>query len=277
METLSLGKSSIDTTYFYGTVTGGGAHGPGICQKVVGMSSKGDLLLTRLPMHDDRSGSKRSGSVNYELTGNGVYRAYGYADSNRSEGPEIFFELDGDSLRELNRNQLDERLRLMSPENYATMEHNRRKAARRTELLPEIQAEVNELAADRERLEVTMVAVDDQLELSRLAVTRHKSCGHFDEIAVDTVDELVVRLSAPSAPCPYCEASAKKAQADQEAMLRLQDAAATNNLPPLSGSPRQIKWALEIRDGFWRNSPESPLLKRATTAKYWIEHRNELK
>ncbi|MCL4665777.1 hypothetical protein [Burkholderia pseudomallei] len=135
---------------------------------------------------------------------------------------------------------------------------------------------MNELAADRERLEVTMVAVDDQLELSRLAVTRHKACGHFDEIAVDTVDELIVRLSAPSLPCAYCEASAKKAQAAQEALQRLQDEAATNNLPPLSGSPRQIKWALEIRESFWRKAPESPLLKRPTTAKYWIEHRNQL-
>ncbi|CAJ8619069.1 Uncharacterised protein [Burkholderia pseudomallei] len=277
METLGLGKSSIDTTYFYGTVTGGGAYGPGICEKVAGVSSNGDLLLTRLRMYDERSGSKRSGSLNYELTGDGVYRAYGYADSNRSEGPEIFFELEGDSVRKLNRAELNERLRAMSPGNYAAMEHNRRKAARRTELLPEIQAEVNELAGDQERLEVTMVTVDDQLELSRLAVTRHKSCGHFDEIAADTVDELVSHLSAPTVPCPYCEASAKKARAAQDALQRLQDEAATNNLPPLSGSPRQIKWALEIRESFWRRAPESPLLERATTAKYWIEHRNELK
>lgn len=277
METISLGKSSVDTDYFYGTVTGGGAYGPGICEKVAGVSSNGGLVFTRLRMHDDRSGSKRSGSLNYELTGDGVYRAYGYADSNRSEGPEIFFELEGDSVRKLNRAELNERLRAMSPKNYAAMEHNRRKAARRAELLPAIQAEVNELVANQERLEVKMVNVNDQLELSRLAVTRHKTCGHFDEIAVDSVDELITHLSAPAVPCPYCEASAKKAQAAQEALQRLQDEAATNNLPPLSGSPRQIKWALEIREGFWRKAPESPLLKRATTAKYWIEHRNELK
>lgn len=183
----------------------------------------------------------------------------------------------GDTLRKLTRAQLDEHLRAMSPENYAKMERDRLKAARRAELQLKIQAEVNELVADRERLEVTMVNIDDQLELSRLAVTRYKSCGHFDEIAVNTIDELIAHLSAPSGACPYCDAQAKKAQATQEALQRQQEEAATKNLPSLSGSPRQIKWALEIRDSFWRKNPGSPLLKRATTAKYWIEHRDEMK
>jgi hypothetical protein len=276
VETISFGKSSGDREYFYGVVTGGGAYGPGICEKVVGMSARGDLIVERLPLRDDRSGTKRSGSVDYALTGDGVYRAYGYADSNRSEGPEVFFELQGDALQELSRNQLNERVRAMSPENVAKMEHARRKVARRAELLPEIQAEVDEFAADGERLEVTTINVDDQLQLSSLTVTRHKSCGHFTETSVNNLDELIANLSAPLGACTYCEAHAARTRAAQEALERLQGTASEKNLPPLSGSTRQIKWALEIREGFRDKNPDSPLLKRATTAKYWIEHRDNL-
>lgn len=274
MSQISFGKSSADAEYFYGVVAGGGAYGPGLCEKVAGISDRGDLITKRLPLYDDRSGSKRSGSVNYELTGDGVYRAYGYAESNRTEGPEVFFELAGNTLVELNRHQLAERLRAMCPQNYAKVEHARQKTARRAELLPHVQAEVDELAADGERLEVTMVDVDDQCQLSSMTVTRYKSCGHFSEISVRSVDGLVTPLSEPLPPCKYCEALAEKARATADAIQCLQEAASAKNLPPLSGSPRQIKWALEIRQAFYDKNPGSPLLKRATTAKYWIEHRN---
>ncbi|WP_432258090.1 hypothetical protein [Cupriavidus sp. TMH.W2] len=277
MDKISLGKSSVDTTYFYGGVTGGGAYGPGICEKVVGISASGKLTVKRLPFHDNRSGSKRSGSLDYELTGDGVYRAYAYADSNRSEGPEFFFELEGYALKELNRQELDERLRALSPDSFAIAEHAQRKVARRRELLPVVQAEVHDFAAAGERLEVTKVDVDDQLQLSRLTVTRYQSCGHFDEISVNTMNQLITHLSAPSLPCTYCEAHAEKMRAADETIKRLQDTASAKNLPTLSGSPRQIKWALEIRDNFWQKNPGNPLLKRATTAKYWIENRESLK
>jgi uncharacterized membrane protein len=234
------------------------------------------LMTGRLSLDDNRSGSKRSGSISYELTGDGVYRAYGYAESNRGEGPEVFFELAGGSLAELNRQQLAERLRAMSPQNYANVEHARQKTKRRAELLPHVQAEVDELAADGERLEVTEVNVDDQLQLNSLTVTRYKPCGHFDEISVRSVDGLVTRLAEPLLPCSYCEALAEKARATADLIRSLQDAASASNLPELSGSPRQIKWALEIRQAFCDKNPTSPLLKRATAAKYWIEHRNSL-
>lgn len=276
MSQLKFGKSRADLEYFYGAVSGGGAYGPGICEKVVGMSEHGKLITKRLPLYDDRSGSKRSGSVHYSLTGDGVYRAYGYAESNRSEGPEVFFELQEDELVELDRQELAEHLRAMSPQNFAKVEHARQQGKRRAELLPQVQAEVDELAAGGERLEVTEVGVNGQLELCSLRVKRYKPCGHFGEISTRSVDELVARLSERTGPCQYCEASAARDRATADAIHSLQVAAAARNLPGLSGSPRQIKWALEIRQAFSDKNPASPLLKRATTARYWIEHRNSL-
>jgi hypothetical protein len=276
MNQLNFGKSSADFEYFYGFVSGGGAYGPGICERVIGISDRGVLLTKRLSMYDDRSGSKRSGSVDYALTGDGVYRAYGYAESNRGEGPEVFFEVSANSLTKLDRQEFAERLRAMSPQNFAKVERARKKTQRRAELLPEVQGEIDELAADAERLEVLELNVDEQFQLNSLTVKRYKRCGHFDELWTNSLDELVTRLSEPVEPCRYCEAVTEKARATADAIQKLQEAAAANNLPELSGTPRQIKWALEIRQAFANKNPGSAALKRATTAKYWIEHRNAL-
>jgi hypothetical protein len=48
-------------------------------------------------------------------------------------------------------------------------------------------------------------------------------------------------------------------------------------LPKLTGTPKQIAYALSIRDAFAAKHPGDPALKRGTTAKYWIEnHRSAL-
>ena len=50
-----------------------------------------------------------------------------------------------------------------------------------------------------------------------------------------------------------------------------------DGMPALSGSPKQIAYALRIRDAVRRQSPSARAIKTATTAKYWIEnHRSAL-
>ncbi|MFL9961606.1 hypothetical protein PQR02_10945 [Paraburkholderia sediminicola] len=184
MNALVFGRARVDADYFHGAVTGGGAHGPGICQRVTGIAPDGRLTLGYLPFHEGRSQSRRSGSVSYELSGDGLYRAYGYAQNSRREGPEVYFELAGETLMQLTRAALDLRLRTLHPEEYALMEQTRE---------------------------------------------------------------------------------------------RIQRHAEGEGLPELGGSPKQIQWALAIRDAFSRNHPGHPLLRRATTAKYWIERRHSLR
>lgn len=183
MNALIFGRARVDADYFHGAVTGGGANGPGICQRVIGIAPDGKLTLGYLPFHEGRSQSRRSGSVSYELSGDGLYRAYGYAQNSRSEGPEVFFEVSGETLTQLTRADLDQRLREHFPEEYASM------------------------------------------ELVKECIRQH---------------------------------------------------AEAEGLPDLSGSPKQIQWALQIRNAFSRNNPGNPVLRRATTAKYWIERRHSL-
>lgn len=44
-------------------------------------------------------------------------------------------------------------------------------------------------------------------------------------------------------------------------------------LPVLSGTEKQVKWALQIRDKVVQSNPKDPRLKKAKTAKYWIDNR----
>ena len=64
--------------------------------------------------------------------------------------------------------------------------------------------------------------------------------------------------------CPDC----RKAEADKKA--------ADAGLPKLSGSPKQISWASDIRERALRLLPaeKTEKLRPETSAKWWIEHRD---
>lgn len=47
-------------------------------------------------------------------------------------------------------------------------------------------------------------------------------------------------------------------------------------LPELKGTPKQVAWALQIRDKIAKANSKDPRLKRAFTAKYWIDNRATL-
>ena len=102
----------------------------------------------------------------------------------------------------------------------------------------------------------------------------------------DEPDEIVAELTLPTEyVCvnPFLRNTALPdlIQAAREELARRQQAAAQAaakaeemGLPELSGSPKQIAWALKLRAAFAEKNPGHPSLKRATTAKYWIDNRN---
>lgn len=48
---------------------------------------------------------------------------------------------------------------------------------------------------------------------------------------------------------------------------------ALSKLPELKGTPKQVAWALEIREAAYKKDPTLKGLKQATRAKYWIDKR----
>lgn len=70
---------------------------------------------------------------------------------------------------------------------------------------------------------------------------------------------------------------ARQAQLAAEAEKIVAEGQPTSELPVLSGSPKQIAWALRIRDAIAARDPKHTSLRRATTASFWIEnHRHAL-
>lgn len=69
-----------------------------------------------------------------------------------------------------------------------------------------------------------------------------------------------------SQPCPEC-----RKKAAEEMAIKL-------NLPLLTGSPKQIAWASEIRERALRLLPVEQMekIRPETSAKWWIENRNSL-
>lgn len=88
--------------------------------------------------------------------------------------------------------------------------------------------------------------------------------------------------------CPNCRAATQKEEAEQQ-----KKADAESGLPALSGSPKQIQWAVMLRKAYMdkledafvrRQTEESPdvirtvsrqiILGKQTEAKWWIDHRD---
>lgn len=81
-------------------------------------------------------------------------------------------------------------------------------------------------------------------------------------------------------------AEAARRQIEREALAELNAEKATEiakngqpsgDLPALTGTPKQIAYALTIREAFMKRNAKAKALKTATTAKFWIEnHRSVL-
>lgn len=101
-----------------------------------------------------------------------------------------------------------------------------------------------------------------------------------DMYAVEKAAPIHYVVTAPAyakaATAEEAVAVAKKIVEDrQRAAEDAKAKAEESGLPQLTGSPRQIPWALQIRAAVLKANPKHPSLRRATTAKYWIEHRDE--
>lgn len=69
----------------------------------------------------------------------------------------------------------------------------------------------------------------------------------------------------------------KEINAEKAAEIEEKGQEVREGLPELTGTPKQIAYALSIRDAYAAKNPSERSLKTATTAKYWIEnHRSVL-
>ncbi|BCM83554.1 hypothetical protein [Methylobacterium indicum] len=215
---LGRGRAVLDEKglRFYGQVTGGGAHGPGIVSVATGFKSSDRMRWT----DDRRSGSGRSGSVVWTLKPDRLYSLARVA-YNSSRSADYYLSTFDGTLTEL------------------TLDEYRAACAR---LWP--------LEAHRAGEEEARRA---EVEAARIEAERRE----------------VERLKA--------EAEARKAAlADEAARIERDGQPAVEGLPSLTGSPKQVAYALKIRAAVQAKTPSDRALKTATTASYWIDNRRSV-
>lgn len=218
---LELGRGFVtrrgNRITFYGEVTGGGANGPGNIEAATGFEASTRIRFSE----DNRSGSKRSGSCNWDLEPDRLYALSNIAYNSRTS-ESYWISTFGDTLTELSRSEYRAELRRLYP--LQADERDQAQARRRRE---------EEARIERERAEV------ERRRIEREALTAQNAA----------------------------DAARIEAEGQQE----------IDGMPALSGSPKQVAYALKIREAVRRQSPSLRAIKTATTAKYWIEtHRSAL-
>lgn len=162
------------------------------------------------------------------------------------------------------------------------------------------QAALQELEIHKQRLgraqEISDLIAGERNEYREVVVDDIKATPEFKRFDLNDVmrvltneSELERFINTASAPLHYIVASpvfAKAATAEAaiedvkrkideraQAQLKAKEEADSLGLPDLKGSERQVSWALQIRAKAYNQNPKDPALKKATTAKYWIENR----
>lgn len=203
---LQLGKSFANADGFVALVTGGGRHGPGELFRI-------DLDCHKLAIvADNRSNSRKSGSVVFDTRKPGLYQYVGVATGNQRCSSGYFeYTADGEFIQLTDQQFQDRRLALYP--NYAAM----------------IEAE-----GIRRQQDIAWANEYQQRELDfRREIMERQQEEHDRRLLISNLPEL----------------------------------------PKLTGTAKQIKWAKEIRAAYATRSPGSPHLTGRTTAKWWIDHR----
>ncbi len=149
-----------------------------------------------------------------------------------------------------------------------------------SEILKEITAERNKIdtvkieeyvvspAFEHVSLDDVIYAVRNRLQsaeetnqyIAELSLVKHWECS-FEK--ADTPEEVVIKIKTKHAE--------RKASAESAA-LRAQ----VLGLPELTGTQKQVAWALQIRDKIVVENPNDHRLRKAKTSKYWIDNRYSL-
>lgn len=162
-------------------------------------------------------------------------------------------------------------------------------------------AEKDAAAAEAEKINTLAVGVLTEINAERATIQSVEIEGYiveprFDSISLGGIIERIKwkaekfnadEYIALNSLAKYYEAEFVKADTPEEVVekikaKKLEREEAINNakkltetlkLPELSGSPKQIAWAMQIRAKVAEANPSDTRLKKATTAKYWIENR----
>lgn len=223
--------------------------------------------------------STENGYDEYTLRDFGIYLARDAIATSR-RGCDVFFRFCDGRLEGLNREQLDAALRAEFP---ASAQAYDQQVERR-----------NRLNAERKRLEQAIFEEREAFsavhsEDGYTAIPRFCDIPNDLALREQTEDELIVTYSTPTyvvekpffasadTPDKAIRQAREKEQQRRDAFEAAKRLAQQKGWPELSGSPKQIRWAEQIRACCFKagHASEKELIGKKL-ARYWIDHYKEL-
>lgn len=222
-----------------------------------------------------------NGSRTFDLECDCVYQATGVLHSSSRIREHIFF-VTNQGVVELDDDAENEILQELFQGDYSAIDMEKKKYRENEE-----RARYILKAAQEERAEVKSITIDGIVAKPEFsALPNIHELVYSNAFASKGDDEFVIELSLPThfvVTTPVFSKAqsgeeavdlAKRTIAErQESIKRAEDTSV--GLPKLSGSEKQIAWAIQIRANVLSKNPTNSVLKKATTAKYWIENRNQ--
>lgn len=268
---LRPGHVTLEVMKFYRT-------SPGVA-KVVGCEvTKGDItpVLNYLRYADELSGGGNGVRI-VDIEEDGLYFFKDILGTSGRRWNEYLY-LGSEGIYSLTRDEAYVLLELLYPLAFLRREELRQAEQRQRERLAELVEAIREERNLLQPVEVNGLKV--------FPTFRELDSKFRSDAAGDPDDEaLVARYSLPTWECghqsadtpedaaaKYLEVEEQRAKAVSVAEAEAKEA----RLPSLNGTEKQVRWALQIRADYARKHPDSVTLKRATTAKYWIENRFNL-
>ena len=244
----------------------------------------GDLVLEKcVEKARDLNGSG-NGCIVFDLDGKGLYVAESVLCTS-SHLDSYYVEVDENNnisiINENDDNEFAGVKKRIFPVDYEVYSQNRKKEL---EALKEARRLMNEIAEERKTyLEEEVDGLKAVPEFRNFdikdLVKIIKNAGNIDEFMMNyIVPERYVTSPVFATGRTAEEAiSAAKEKIEEREKEREKAVQETAGLPSLSGTERQIAWATTIRAKVAKSNPALPALKKATTAKYWIENYRDLK
>lgn len=221
----------------------------------------------------------KNGDRWYPLKPGVLYYASGVLESGYSQTSDSFVVVrtaeSGDVLVDLTHNQVQGLLRKARPEIAPIQDAQKKLRAQADQLVTAIEGE------RAQHVPAPIRGIDACPQFRPLPQSR----AIYAQLCAGTDPLEIVALAANPTEFRVFHPAAASGQTPEEAVVAAEkivaeraqfaaEAAASaeaDGLPTLSGSPKQVAWALTLRAAVQRAEPKNPALRRATTAKYWID------
>ena len=244
---------------------------------VKGIFGSGKFRLERVEEKSRDTSRSGNGWAYYKNLEYGLYYAYGLL-STGNDVVSAYVLYDSDGVKRLSESAALSWASKTFLADFAAFEHEKKAVEVAEERTNEVVNAIDEERAAFEDVTIDGISAHPEFDIvPRDEIKRSIRAGADTESLIQKYI-LPIRyvvttpVFAKASTAEEVVKSAKDLLACREAKQKEAKAESENlGLPDLTGTPRQVVWAVQLRAGVAKKDPSLTALKTATTARYWIE------